>query len=87
MMRVDRGADSSCPATKNTVAGCRALQPRINRRMAVRRDGAPKDLVAACWMEGLFSTAIGKRWATREDLSRKSTVSRELVADYWMEGL
>jgi hypothetical protein len=30
---------------------------------------------------------IGKRCATREDLSRKSTVSRELVADYWMEGL
>ena len=28
-----------------------------------------------------------KRWATRADLTRKSTVSRELVADYWMEGL
>ena len=31
--------------------------------------------------------AVPKSFATREDLSRKSTVSRELVADYWMEGL
>jgi hypothetical protein len=30
---------------------------------------------------------MGKYLATREDLSRKSTASRELVADYWTEGL
>jgi hypothetical protein len=30
---------------------------------------------------------ITRPFATREDLSRKSTVSRELVADYWMDGL
>jgi hypothetical protein len=30
---------------------------------------------------------VGKRCATREDLSAKATVLRELVADYWMKGL
>jgi hypothetical protein len=24
-----------------------------------------------CWTEGLFATAIGKRWATSEDLSQE----------------
>ena len=61
--------------------------------LAVNCNLNARRVVARCFHNGIRQpvagkpSAVPKFFATREDLSRKSTVPRELVADYWMEGL